>query len=47
MFNFYSSDVECDSHPCMYGGICTDYFRTGHNCHCPPGFTGYNCEIGT
>jgi len=42
----YFSDIECHSHPCMHGGICTDDQMSGHTCHCPLGFTGLNCEIG-
>jgi hypothetical protein len=31
----------------MHGGICTDDQMSGHICHCPLGFTGLHCEIGT
>lgn len=40
-------DIECHRHPCQNGGICTDDQESGHTCHCPLGFTGYNCENGT
>ena len=35
----------CESSPCANGGSCEPIFN-GYNCHCPPGYTGDNCQDG-
>ena len=36
---------ECESNPCLNGGMCTDLFLD-FACDCSPGFTGRTCDIG-
>lgn len=37
---------ECASQPCQNGGTCEDQINSFF-CHCPPGYTGIQCETGT
>ena len=39
---------ECNSKPCINGGICEDKFND-YTCHCTPGsgWGGKNCDEGT
>lgn len=43
---FYITDVnQCKAAPCKNQGTC-EYQKSTYICHCQPGFTGHNCEIG-
>lgn len=43
----YVADVnECLSEPCEHGGTCEDRLGS-YVCHCPQGFRGLSCELGT
>lgn len=38
--------VSCSSNICKNGGSCYQYSSTGQfSCACPPGFSGWNCEL--
>lgn len=46
VFHATEGSNECLSEPCQHGGTCED--RSGsYLCHCPQGFEGPSCEIGT
>lgn len=46
-FFFCISDInECASDPCQHGGDCSNLIDA-FLCHCPLGYTGINCQIGT
>ncbi|KFM78257.1 Basement membrane-specific heparan sulfate proteoglycan core protein, partial [Stegodyphus mimosarum] len=35
----------CSANPCLHGGVCQEALTiVGHNCICPPGFSGRDCE---
>ena len=36
---------ECDSSPCLNGGVCTDRVNK-FRCSCPQGFIGVTCQTG-
>lgn len=42
---FYLDLNECDSNPCMNGGVCTDG-PDSFSCACPDAWTGLRCETG-
>ena len=43
---FFFTDIdECVSAPCQNGGTCTDQVNS-YTCHCPPGYTGLQCQTG-
>lgn len=46
VFHFLQDTNECLSEPCMNKGTCEDQ-PGSYFCHCPQGFKGHNCEIGT
>ncbi|MBN3309760.1 NCAN protein, partial [Amia calva] len=39
-----AEDVPCQTNPCLHGGSCLSQ-ATLYSCHCPPGYSGENCEI--
>jgi len=42
---YCSVDIdECQSSPCMNGGVCKNLFNH-YKCHCPPGYSGKDCHI--
>lgn len=45
MLNIPDTD-ECASNPCMNRAICVEAFNM-FECDCRPGYSGYQCEIGT
>jgi len=36
---------ECDSDPCMNGGVCVDH-PGSYECMCKKGYVGQNCDTG-
>ena len=39
-------DDNCIGNPCQNDGMCVDGIND-YTCQCQPGFSGYDCEIGT
>ncbi|XP_006881894.1 PREDICTED: coagulation factor IX [Elephantulus edwardii] len=40
----YVDGDQCDSNPCLHGGMCKDGINS-YECWCQPGFEGKNCEL--
>nr|XP_008542417.1 PREDICTED: coagulation factor IX [Equus przewalskii] len=40
----YVDGDQCESNPCLHGGVCKDDINS-YECWCQPGFEGKNCEL--
>ncbi|XP_024411016.1 coagulation factor IX isoform X1 [Desmodus rotundus] len=43
-WNQYVDGDQCESNPCLNGGVCKDDINS-YECWCQPGFEGKNCEL--